>query len=495
MKFNETKKSEVEKQKTENFEGGEAFVASTPEVSLYKVVINNLLEDTYYEEDTESLKKVKKRFNEVAKSNPEFPLKLAEYARTDMYLRDISQVLLVLSANHKKSKEFVKKWSPKIIQRADEPQTCIAIQLELFGKPIPKPLKKGISKSLHQFDEYQFSKYSSERKRVSMVDVFNLVHPKPKNEEEEKIFERIIKGPMDNYEDVKPLEPPRTWEVTLSEKGNTAEAWREVLPKMGLFAKIRNLRNMIQKGLDGKEILGEEDMDHVRHSKIYPFRFYQAYNALKEELINDSFTEEWLSKAVDVSSENLPDYLENTFVAVDLSGSMRHPVSNRSELYRTEIASLFGGILMRKEAKIGAFAEKFGRITAHKDTPALELSEKIKEKGRELGGSTNGWKAMRYLTENDLEFDRVIFLTDEQLWDSTWGSESTLREEFNEYREKVKPETNLYIIDLASYGQLSMPEGYKNVYQISGWNENVIDFIDKTENIDELISEIESREP
>ena len=39
------------------------------------------------------------------------------------------------------------------------------------------------------------------------------------------------------------------------------------------------------------------------------------------------------------------------------------------------------------------------------------------------------------------------------------------------------------------------PEGYENVYNISGWSENVLSFIEHAENPKQVIDEIEAFEP
>lgn len=86
-------------------------------------------------------------------------MKLAAYARQSMGLRDISQVLLVLAAGDDRTKQYVEKWAPNIIDRADEPSTVVAAWDQLEGGTMPKPLKKGINKALHKFDKVEIDKW------------------------------------------------------------------------------------------------------------------------------------------------------------------------------------------------------------------------------------------------------------------------------------------------------------------------------------------------
>ena len=652
--FNQTKESVAERTRTTNHEGGEAFVPDTPERGLTTVSINNLLEDTNYLSDEESLQQVFKRFDAAAAENPEFVLKLAAYAREEMYLRDIAQLLLVLSAHDDRTKQFVRTYAPAIMQRADEPATVIAMNDKLFGVPgtqsstlrddleepvraiekmekaktmrvatvhpgrrsatLPKPLKKGINDALHQWDDYQFAKYSGERRQVNMKDVLNRTHPKPQDEEHDEIFERLMLGELDDYPGVEPLETPETWETQISanktekfettvelggagtfepveietpygnvivtqtsaqhiwiknlqtiepgidrieievasaperipgivgagnitgtyEPGNedefhigrssvegefsiavyadhAQETWEDVLPRMGLFAILRNLRNMLQAGVHEATILGELDLEGVRQSKLYPFRFYQAHKALKDARLNAPRLEEWLSDAIDVSAENLPDRLVSTMVAVDLSGSMDQRLSDRSDMTCREIGSLFGAILANKGAIASGFGSDFDipeMTIDSKSESTLEIMQRIER--LQVGHSTNGWKAIKFLREGGLSCDRIVMLTDEQIWDSESRSggpgtlftqrqeeeqeSHTVREEFQAYRDEVAPECSLYIINLASYGTISTPEGMDGVFRISGWSSQVLDFIEYAEKEDEIIDVIENYE-
>lgn len=488
MRFNQLKQRLEDEQRTTNFEDGDAYRPTTPALQLYTVVVNNLVDPTFYHDDIASLAKVVQAFERVAEDEPEFVLKLAAYARSELSLRDVPQVLLVLAANHEATKPVVRASAPRVIRRADELNTVVAIQLDLFGKPIPKPLKKGVADSFHQFDRHQFAKWNNLRRDVKFRDVLNLVHPTPKDGEEAAVFERLVYGDLDDYPDVDSLDPPETWEVVISERGSTADAWRKVLPRMGLFAKVRNLRNMLEAGLDGEELLDADDLAYARESAMYPFRFYQAHEALLDAEIEAWHVQDWLTAAVDRTAENLP-VMDDSFVAVDLSGSMDSTLSRRGTMTYRELASFFGAVLARQGADVGVFADEFERVRAHHATPTLELAATIRD--RDVGGSTNGWKAMAHLVETGQAYDRVVFLTDMQLWDSTgYGDEHTLRESFDAYREAVNPEARLFTVDLHSYGTLVTPEGHPNVYHISGWTERLVDFIGYAERPEAVVEEV-----
>jgi len=523
MQFNETRESVEERTRTTNNEGGEAYEPDSPELALTKVVINNLLEDTYYETAEEQLESVQDEFEAVADTNPEFALKLAKYARQEENLRQIPQALLVLAANDERTKGYVRDYAQDIMSRADEPLDVLAFHISYTGsRSIPNALKKGIEDAMHQWNEWQYAKWDQPNKEFQYRDLLNLVHPKPRpGSPQEDIFEKIAYGDLDDYEDVEPLKQEDTWESELSEDDDRSkeEKYRDSLDNMGLFPRIRQARDMLEAGVSADEIYGDVTDEWIRNSRLYPFRFYQAYKAVKGEGINtgggglgmggfgQSSSEpdipegerqealDFLEHAMEVSTENLPDVLEDTFVSVDTSGSMSSPVSDDSDLQMVEIASLFGSLVFDRGADLSAFASSIEEYNGDRRDSIVTNAEGINSLG--VGGGTSGYLVPKALREYDRdEYSQVIIFTDMQMWGGTrFNSGDTFRDEWNRYKNEVNPDASLYLVDLNSYGDLVTPEGAEDVYNISGWTENVVDFIDKMENVDAMVQKIESVEP
>ena len=475
---------------------------------MYKRTINQLLEDSFYETDDEQLAAVVRRFDAAADEDPEFVLQLAAYARQEFYLRDIPQVLLVLAANDDRFKDdspesLIREWAPAIIQRMDETATALAIYDQLFGGTAPWPLRRGIEDALVSMaDAYTLGKYELSRREVTLHDVFNRVHPTPIDDEQAVLFERFMRGDLDDYPDVEPLPSPNTWETVISERGNTRDAWETLIEgeeySLPIFASIRNLRNMLEAGVDEDTIVEHLDLAAVRYAPLYPFRYYQAYTALQNADVQAPAVDRWLEDAIDVAVETVPDGLGDTFVAVDLSGSMDMALSKNSTLRLKEIGALFGAILADQGAEIGGFGDDFQTVPMHVDTPVLQRQGAVLAIDEDVGNSTNGWKALEYLRDRGEPVERIVVFTDMQIWDSTpftARDTQTVKAAFDAYRDEVSSDTALYLVDLASYGDLVTPEGYENVYNVSGWSENVLSFIEHAENPKQVIDEIETFEP
>lgn len=494
MRFNEPNAQTTDSAQTTNFEGGEAYEPQNPKFALYKVVANNLLEKKFYESDEESLEKVQDRFVEATAEDPEWPLKLAHFSRQKLGLRDISQLLLVMSAQFFDTSEYVTEYAPKIIQRADELCKVLAIQKELYGKPMPSELLDGVEKSLYNFDRYQYRKYFQKHKNFDFRDVLNIVKPNPQAEtraiesdtDYQDIFERIIKGDLDDYPEVDTLQSANTWEVNVSEEGNNRQAWINVLDRMGLFARIRNARNMRQAGLSGKEMFGDVSNEWIKNSNIFPFRYYQAYKALKNDHLLDKSSANFLRRAVNVSTHSVPDFIGDSVVAVDLSGSMDSSLSRDSKMTYRELASLFGGIAGSKGADVWGFASDAKQIPIDPTLDVLTLQDHINDSG--ISGGTHGYKVLEQLIDKGINNKRVIFFTDMILY-SSWRSRNSFGHLWSKYR--AGNESFLYMIDLSSYGQLKQPEDADKVYQIQGWDNSVFDFMECVESPSDIIEEIE----
>lgn len=102
MKFNFTNKG---KDTTVNYMGAKAY-KMTPEMELYSIVVTCMVDDSYYESNTDRVCRIK---NLIAKCSPEFVARLAVYARTEMNLRSVPIILAVELARLYSGNEIVKR--------------------------------------------------------------------------------------------------------------------------------------------------------------------------------------------------------------------------------------------------------------------------------------------------------------------------------------------------------------------------------------------------
>jgi telomerase protein component 1 len=83
---------------------------------------------------------------------------------------------------------------------------------------------------------------------------------------------------------------PVTWETEISAGGNRPETWENMIRarKLPFMAMLRNIRNMLVTGVEPETHAAVQarltDVDAIRNSRLFPFRFFSAFEAIKISL-------------------------------------------------------------------------------------------------------------------------------------------------------------------------------------------------------------------
>lgn len=481
-------------QQTINYEKAKAWKL-TPELELYTLACTSVLHDKFY--TTNDHKRI---CNLISRVNVDFVKNLAIYIREKMYLRTVPIVILgQLAKLGKLDAETVYR----VIQRADEITELLSYYKQINGdklKPLSKAIQKGIKIIFERgkFDEYQLAKYNR-KTNIRLRDALFLTHPKPSDDKQADLFKRLAN---------EQLKIPYTWETQLSERGNTREVWEELIDsgKLPYMATLRNLRNMLRAKVSKKHIRKVADFlsdpMQVRNSKQLPFRFFSAYREIQKfPSFRINILCKALEKAARISIDNIPLFTVDTkiVIACDVSGSMEINISPRSKVQFYDIGLILGMLLQSKcdTCITGIFGDDWIVERLPKDNVLANTIHLHKIEG-EAGYSTNGYKVIEWLLDNDLEVDRIMIFTDCQLWNSNVEdklSGKTINSLWKEYRTKY-PEAKLYLFDLAGYGNTPLNiYNNQNVFTIAGWSEKIFEAlynIEQGKNIIEVIKGAES---
>lgn len=470
---------------TTNYEGAKAYKIS-PEMELYTAVCTSVLSKKFYtpNDGTECIRQL------VSKVSPELVASLAIYAREKMYLRSIPLVLLVELAKIGKLKS---QTVARVIQRPDEIVELLGYYQLANERKETKKLNKlssaiywGIKEVFQsgKFDEYQYAKYNR-KTDIRFRDVIFLTHPKSKDDEQDKLFKAIINDT---------LEIPYTWETQLSEKGNTKEVWQELIEskKVGYMALLRNLRNILQAKVSNKhleqvcEYLSSEKV--VETNKQLPFRYLSAYRELKEVgLPQTSYILECLETAIQYSAKNIKGYgLDTTvLIACDVSGSMQTPISKRSSVQNYDIGLVLGMLLQSqcKSVISGMFGDRWKVIQLPRNSILANADQMHRREG-EVGYSTDGWKVLEWCVESGQKIDKIMMFTDCQMWDSTGFWMTRLWQQYKE----INPDAQLFLFDLAGYGNTPLDIRSDDVFLIAGWSDKIFDVLALLEEGENLLN-------
>ena len=85
---------------------------------------------------------------------------------------------------------------------------------------------------------------------------------------------------------------------------------------------------------------------------------------------------------------------------------------------------------------------------------------------------------MKYLTQENIHVDNVLFFTDMQLNGAymSWGGGS-LTNDLNTYRSKVNKETFVYELNLAGYGSTQVDPKDSKYVHLAGWSDATLKYV------------------
>lgn len=442
--------------KTINLAGGKAY-SHNPEMELVTAVLTTFLENKYYESGESRVDRIK---NLCRVCDHEFIGKLAVMARTDFNLRSVSHLLVGALARLHRGDDLVCRVIEKVAIRPDDLTEIVAY----LGKPIPKQVKRGIRHTLLKFNPYQLAKYRGEGKKTKLVDLFNLTHPNPNKSDHADAWKALIDGTLKNTE---------TWETMLSSGTNKGQVWAKLIneDKLGYMALLRNLRNIDEQASQDVKAAAcaiIANPERVKKSKQLPFRFYSAYEQVKNRQMLDA-----ISSALDYSVSNVPELSGKMLIGVDVSGSMKgDPIKK---------ASIFAAALMKKNnADVILYDDAIRDFKFISSSPVLALAEKIQNEA--TGGGTETSLVFKYATFKN--YDRIVILSDNESWiDLYWGSSET-QLAYNEYRQ-TGANPFVYAIDIEGNGTKDITSN--RVYHLVGWSERIFDFMQWIEKENQMV--------
>jgi hypothetical protein len=230
---------------------------------------------------------------------------------------------------------------------------------------------------------------------VRIKDVLFLVHAKPKDKDQEKVWKQLVDGKLASAD---------TWEVSLSSGKGKRETFERLIAenRLGGLALLRNLR-LMQKAEVPRQIIADA-IEAMRTDRILPYRFITAARYAPD-------FEAELESAMLKSVKGYARLPGRTRLLIDVSGSMFASLSAQSEMTRAEAACGLS-ILAREvcdEVEIFTFSQDVKKVPPRR---GFALRDAIINS--QPHGSTFLGKAV---SEIDRKGDRLIVFTDEQSHD------------------------------------------------------------------------------
>ena len=499
--------------------GAPAFSRDAKSDLFLLAVVNFVSEDTFYESAGDRDNRFEQLVHQVTQEDPAWMQKFIPWLRNEAHMRSAS---IVAAA------EYVKAGGPlgrqvvsSAIVRADEPSEMLSYWIARHGRKLPAAVKRGVADAAQRlYNERNVLKWDSDARAVKMLDVVQLTHVQPKADwqselfrymlgvrysNDEQVAETLTRLPMlranrelrlmDSTEARKRLlgdaellaSAGMTWESLSSFGPMDRAAWEAMIPQMGYMALLRNLRNFDEKGVSD-EVAAQvaaklSDPDEVARSRQLPFRFWNAYK--------NAPSLRWahaLEKALDLSTQNVPEFRGRTLILVDTSASMRSGgYSSRSTMSPVQSAALFGAVLAKKNAKTSdlvGFADGTFTHKVRAGESALKIMDSFTSRIGEVGHGTNIGASIQSAWNGH---DRVVVISDLQTSDYYSRSaegKSVRHDPYGYGYSRSVPVTiptsvPIYGFNLGGYGNTSVAAGdlSANEHEFGGLNDRTFAMI------------------
>jgi len=496
-RYNTKAKSTV--QTVVNHQGGTGYQYD-PKTELVAILATGL-DNKYYEKLGEREQRFADVIAEVAKTDKVFAAKAMVYARSVMGQRTVThfgavELAKYLSGNELGARFFSKRARKAnaggIIYRLDDMlEIAACYQARNSGKQLSNAIKKGFKAALEAADEYELAKYQAKNSDLSLVDIVNLVHPKPTGKMV-PVFAKLMKGELKQHNTVEDKNTKAGQEVAAKVKAGkiTAEQaetelneakqdnYAELIAtrKIGYLALLRNLRNILKAGSKVDVVKGAcellTDKALIKQSLVFPHQIDLALEIMLDEFgasgarpfINA------LNTAYELAIPNLTELFPHgkTAVVFDSSGSMTSQIRLANKNAGSESAIAKAALIAATLAKgINADVFHFANSTVQIKFNPLDsvnsLKNLFKGKQGEVGYGTSFDTILPFLKG---KYDRVFVISDMQ------GRDTLDRSEYKNI--------HIYSIDICGYGTTMFKPGNK-VYGIYGYSSDIYELIKKVE--------------
>lgn len=506
-----------------NDAGGVAY-SRTPVEDAVKMLMVGSTANLFYTDSETNIDRAIAAFSDE-KVPVEFLAKAIIYARNEGFNRELP--IMGLAVLSKRDVNMYKTISGEVLKTPHDWEMFIDIcKSGKIREGVGRSIKTDMKNYLSVMPAYQVLKYPT-----AVYDMVNISRPDPKNalsayyvknggnwtkymdtlyieldETQKEYLEpfyayenaKICVSNKDYESAAKLIRDYRLpYECVTSIIGKNPECWKALYDVAPYFNMIRNLNNFIKYGVitnhNVKSVANKiMDDNAVVKSKMYPFRFYQAWKNLNNdegELSVASFNviKYALEMAIEMSLKNVPDIQGVTVVATDCSGSMSSPVnSEMTDVSCIEIAGIFSAILKLKNPNsIMLPFDSNIRMDTIKSIGIGKSVTEIANKFVACGGTAIS-APYAFLIDNKIRIDNFIGITDNMEWipssytTSLYGNNTSsgmFVDALQKYKKTINPNVKSYLITLQGYRGAPVPPEMKDVHTIYGWNDQVLKYI------------------
>ena len=486
----------VPKTDTINEAGGKAY-SFPPKHGLAQYVSTGCLGNTYYAGGAEQLEMI---LNISSKLSVEFLAKCAVYARQKAFMKDTPALLLAIIAARAKTDKERDLFSSTFNQVVDNGKMLQNfVQIVRSGKTGRSSFgsrpKKLIQNWLTSVTDKQIIN-ASIGNEPSLADIIKMVHPHAEDKKREALLGHIIGRNVSakylpevlrDFEDFKKGEtdvvPDIPW-LMLTSQELSENQWKAIAKNMKWHALRMNLETLQRHGVFKDKKMVDyvarqlTDEEQIRKARVFPYQLLMAYTASVN--VPDKLHKA-LEDALEIATQNIPEFKGSVVVCPDHSGSMHSPVTGQragatTQVQCVDVAALISACVLRKnpEARVLPFAESVNQTIRLNPRDTVMSNANVLR--RLPAGGTNCSAPLQLLNREGSSPDLIIFVSDCESWKDFTPDRGTQGMREFAAIQKRNPKAKLVAIDLQPNSSTQFKES-NSILNIGGFSDHVFELI------------------
>ncbi len=505
------------KTNTTNEAGGTAY-SLTPKQALAQYAATGCLNSTFYATANDQLETFLALGDAVP---PEFLAKVALYSRGKGNMKDTPALLVAMLSI--KSPGLMAEVFDRVI---DSPKMLRNfVQIMRSGQVGRKSLgtlpKRMVLQWLADRTDDQLFR-GSVGNSPSLADVVRMVHPKPATASRAALLGYLVGKPYDaaalpellkQFEAFKAVPDAFVGEAVpevpmemLTSLDLTEAHWKALARRASWQSLRMNLSAFARHKVFADEAITAEaaaklrDPTAIAKARVLPYQLLAAFYNASDEV--PTVLKNALQDAMEVSISNVPAVSGKVWVLPDVSGSMHAPVTGHRKGATTkvrcaDVAALVAAAILRKNPDAGVLPFSTSVVPI-----SINPRDSVMTNARVLAslpsGGTDCSAPMRHLNDHKLKGDLVIYVSDNESWMDSVGTQGNSRGSatMEQWRlfQKRNPGAKLVCLDVQPTRTTQAPNG-GDVLNIGGFTDSVFsvisDFCNNTLTPDHWISVIE----
>lgn len=497
------------------------------EHALAQLAATGCFNDTFYASGEDQLREL----DLVSNVSSEFLAKTAVYARGKAFMKDMPVFLMACLASrgaseHGTSKQgesaaLFRKVFPKVINNgkmlrnfAQILRSGVVSNGRVFNLSANTVVRKCINEFLNSVNLSTLFRWSVGND-PTLGDVIRMTRPRPNTEERAALFQYLLNntrfeenkgktyfkgGVLYEHDHENLPEVVRQYEAFKKDKslpmpsvdfrmleglGLSPEQWKTTAWNASWTETRMNLNKYNRHGVFDDAKLVEAlvnrliDPDLIKKSGVFPYQLMAAYkHATDVPLV----LREALQDAMEIATENVPQFNSKVHVCIDHSYSMSSSITgNRygstSKMRCVDVAALITAVILRnnKGSQVLPFNTRVNKVNLNPRDTVLTNADIL---ARMCNGGTACSAPLEFLNQNNDQGDLVVFVSDNESWFDSRGYNDcgpAQEEQWRLYKHR-NPKAKLVCVDLVPNTHCQVKQR-TDVLNIGGFSDTVFEVI------------------